>query len=548
MPRRRKSGRGMRGMSDPVAPGRSSAFAPLRQITFAVIWMATILGNTGSFIRDVSSSWLVIELGGGPAVVAMIQAAGTLPVFLLAIPAGVLADILDRRKFLTIVQLCMGTLSAFLVFLSHTGALSIPILIAVTFLGGTCSALVGPAWQAIVPELVPAADMKNAVSLNSLGVNIARAIGPAAGGLILASLGAAVAYGADVASDVLVVAALLWWRRRASTENALPEKFLGAFRAGLRYTRASRPLHVVLLRTVTFFVFASCLWALLPLVARNVLHGDAGFYGVLLGAVGVGAILGALVLPPLRRRWSTDRLMLASAMLSAIVMATLATAPPKAVALLALLMLGTAWITALTTLNGVAQAILPNWVRGRALSVYLMTFNGAMAAGSLGWGALADAVGVIQTLWICAMSMLLVAVAIYRVQLPKTEAGARASTQWPEPLLAEPVPFDRGPVLIQIDYRVAREDIPAFLRALNRLSGERRRDGAYAWGVMQDTADPGRIVEWFMVESWAEHLRQHQRLSQAGADLQQGAIRFHQGNLPPQVTHLLALHADDPKH
>lgn len=522
----------------------SSSFAPLRQMTFAVIWIATILGNTGSFIRDVSSSWLVLELGGGPAAVSMIQAAGTLPVFLLAIPAGVLADILDRRRFLSIVQLCMAVLSLSLMFLSHTGGLSIPILIAVTFLGGTCAALVGPAWQAIVPELVPPEDMKNAVSLNSLGVNIARAIGPAAGGLLLASLGAAVAYGADVTSDILVVAALLWWRRSTKRESALPEQFFGAFRAGLRYTRASRELHVVLLRAVMFFVFASCLWALLPLIARNLLHGGASFYGVLLGAVGAGAILGALVLPRLRQRLSADQLMLAAAVVSALVMALLASEPPKAVALLALLLLGGAWITALTTLNGVAQAILPNWVRGRGLSIYLMAFNGAMAGGSLGWGALADGAGVVSTLWISAAGMLLVAFALYRVRLPHAEVDLGASNQWPEPLLAEPVPFDRGPVLIQIDYRVTREDLPRFVTAINELSGERRRDGAYAWGVTQDAADPGRVVEWFMVESWAEHLRQHQRFSHAGVDLQHEAIRYHQGNLPPKVTHLLALHAD----
>lgn len=527
-----------------AAIARPGGFAPLRQMTFAVIWIATILGNTGSFIRDVSSSWLVLELGGGPTAVAMIQVAGSLPVFLLAIPAGVLADILDRRRFLATVQLCLAMLSLSLVFLSRTGGLSIPILIAVTFLGGTCAALVGPAWQAIVPELVPAEQMKDAVSLNSLGVNIARAIGPAAGGLLLASLGAAVAYGADVASDVAVVAALLWWRRNAKRDGALPEQFLGAFRAGLRYTRSSRELHRVLLRAVLFFVFASCLWALLPLIARNLLHGGSGFYGVLLGAVGIGAILGALVLPRLRQRMSADQLMLAAAVASALVMSALASEPPKTVALPALLILGTAWITALTTLNGAAQAILPNWVRGRGLSVYLMAFSGAMAAGSLGWGAVADVAGVVSTLLICAIAMVLVALALYRVRLPQVDVDLSAANQWPVPILAEPVPFDRGPVLIQIDYRVAREDLAAFVEAINELSGNRRRDGAYAWGVMQDAADPGRVVEWFMVESWAEHLRQHERTSHAGFDLQQQAIRYHQGDLPPKVTHLLALHPD----
>jgi predicted MFS family arabinose efflux permease len=532
--------------TDPHAVGKNpGSFAPLRQTTFLVIWIATILGNTGSFMRDVASSWLVVELKGGPASVAMIQAAGTLPVFLLAIPAGVLSDILDRRKFLVLIQLCLAALSIGLMTLSHLGLLTIQTLITVTFLGGVCAALVGPTWQSIVPELVPPADLKNAVGLNSLGVNIARSIGPAAGGVLLASIGAAFTYGADVASDLVVAAALLWWHRHTGKDNALPEHFLGAFRAGLRYTRSSRPLHRVLLRAAVFFLFVSCVWALLPLVARNVLNGGAGFYGVLLGAVGAGAIGGAIVLPRLRQRLSADQLLLAASLMSAAAMVVLALAPPKAVALVALLALGAAWITALTTLNGVAQSILPNWVRGRGLAVYLMVFNGAMAGGSLGWGALAEAIGVPRTLWVGAALICVVALLMYGVRLPAAELDLSSSNQWPEPLLADPIPNDRGPVLIQIEYRIAPAQLAAFVTALTQLSNERRRDGAYAWGVTQDTADPLRLVEWFMVESWAEHLRQHHRFSNAGADLQHAVVRYHEGNEPPKVTHLLAIDQAD---
>jgi predicted MFS family arabinose efflux permease len=527
-------------MNTTPAAAHQGSFSPLRQITFSVIWIATILGNTGSFMRDVASSWLVTELGGGPAAVAMIQAAGTLPIFLLAIPAGVLSDILDRRKFLVVVQLCLAMLSGTLMLLSHGGLLTIPILIGVTFLGGICAALVGPTWQSIVPELVPPADLKNAVGLNSLGINIARSIGPAAGGVLLASIGAAFTYSADVASDLLVMAALLWWHRAARADNALPEQFLGAFRAGIRYTRASRELHRVLVRAGIFFLFVSCVWALLPLIARNVLHGGASFYGVLLGAVGVGAIGGAIVLPRVRQHLTPDHLLLAASVIAAVAMAVLAIAPPQAVALIALLALGSAWITALTTLNGVAQGILPNWVRGRGLAVYLTVFNGAMAIGSLGWGALAQAIGVTQTLWVGAAAVVVAALATYALTLPTTELDLTSSSQWPEPLLADPIPNDRGPVLIQVEYTIRRDDLKAFVAALVRLSDERRRDGAYAWGVTQDTAAPERIVEWFMVESWAEHLRQHHRLSHAGADIQREATRFHQGDTP-RVTHLLAI-------
>jgi len=517
------------------------SFVALRQPVFAVLWAATVLGNVGSFMRDVASSWLVTDLSASPTAVALIQTAATLPIFLLAIPAGVLSDILDRRRFLIVVQLLLASVSGTLLVLSHFGALTVDYLIALTFVGGIGAALMGPTWQSIVPELVPRENLKGAVALNSLGINIARAIGPAAGGLILASFGAAVTYGMDVLSYVFVIAALLWWKRPAATDSALSENFLGAFRAGLRYTRASKELHRVLLRAAVFFLFASAVWALLPLVARQMLGGTAGFYGVLLGAVGAGAIIGALVMPRLSAHLDTDGLVLLASVVSAAVMAMLVFAPPKWLAVLLLVLLGMGWITALTTFNSVAQAILPNWVRGRGLAVYLMVFNGAMAAGSLGWGLVAREIGVPYALAASAAGLVLVALLFHRVRLPVGEADLQASNHWPEPLVAESVANDRGPVMVQVEYRIRQEDRPAFLDAMQRLSQERLRDGAYAWGVVEHTNDPERVVEWFFVESWAEHLRQHHRVSHADADLQAETLRFHIGPDKPEVHHFLAL-------
>ncbi|MBS7540920.1 MFS transporter [Ancylobacter lacus] len=522
------------------APAAGGSFAPLRRTVFAVLWGATVLGNTGSFMRDVASAWLVTDLSASPAAVALVQAAGMLPIFLLAIPAGVLSDILDRRRFLIAIQLLLGAVSLALMALSLTGLMSVSSLIALTFVGGIGAALMGPTWQSIVPELVPRAELKSAVALNSLGINIARSIGPAAGGLLLAGFGAAVTYGADVASYVIVIAALLWWKRPADAEDALGERFGGAFRAGLRYARSSRELHVVLLRAAVFFAFASAVWALLPLVARQLLKGDAAFYGLLLGSVGMGAIGGALLLPRLRERLGPDGLMLAAALFTALPAAILALAPPKAAAVALLFVMGAAWIIALTTLNATAQAILPNWVRGRALAVYLTVFNGAMAGGSIGWGFVAQEIGLAATL-LAAAGLVLTGLAVHRVALPTGEADLTPSKHWPEPMLADPVEGDRGPVLILIEYRVSRADRAAFLAVLERLSQSRRRDGAYAWGVDEDAAEPEIIVEWFMVESWAEHLRQHRRVSHADADVQQAVRRFHLLEEGPKVRHLLAI-------
>jgi len=338
------------------------------------------------------------------------------------------------------------------------------------------------------------------------------------------------------------LAALLCWRPPAPPEDApLPERFAGAFRAGLRYARASPALRTVLLRAVVFFVCASAVWALLPLVARQLLHGSAGFYGLLLGAVGAGAIAGALLLPWLRQRLNADGLMLGAALLAALVMASLALAPAQPLALALMALLGMAWITALTTLNGVAQSVLPSWVRGRGLAIYLMAFNGAMTVGSLTWGAVAQALGVPGALLTGAAALSASALAFHRLRLPSGEADLQPSNHWPEPLLSTAVDHDRGPVMVQIDYHISDADRPHFLQAMRHVAAQRRRDGAYAWGLTEHTGEPQRVMEWFLVASWAEHLRQHRRVSRADADQQALAQRWHQGPQPPKVHHFLTI-------
>ena len=531
-------------MTQPASLGAKPAvgtFAPLAQPTFAVLWVATILGNVGSFMRDVASAWLATDLSSSPAAVATIQAAATLPVFLLAIPAGVLSDILDRRRFLIVIQIGLAGVSGTLAVLAWQQGLTIEILIGLAFLGGIGAAMMGPTWQSIVPELVPANTLRQAVALNALGVNIARAIGPATGGLLLAAFGASVTYGVDLVSYLFVIAALLWWKRPAQAADPLREHFFSAFRAGLRFTRAHSKLHVVLARAAVHFAFGSSAWALLPLVARQLLHGGAGLYGVLLGAVGAGAIVGALTMPRLQKRLDADGLVLLSAIVTAIVMAALSIAPPVWLALPLLLLLGAAWITALTTLGGAAQAILPNWVRGRALAVYQMVFNGALAGGSLLWGFVAQAMGTPHALLIAAAGLVIAALLLNRLRLPRGEEDLGPAGHWPEPEMAAEIAHDRGPVMILIEYCIPPANRDAFLRAVHKLSEERLRDGAFNWGVMEDPANPELLTEWFLVESWAEHLRQHRRVPNADADLQRDVARYHVATEPPRVRHLLGV-------
>lgn len=525
----------------PATATGSGAFAPFRHSVFAVLWAATVLGNVGTFMRDVASQWVVTGLTPSPAAVGLIQAAATLPIFLLAIPSGVLSDILDRRRYLIVVQLGLACVSACLAALAFLSALTVPSLALLTFLGGVGAALTMPAWQAVVPELVPRPELKGAVALNSLGFNISRAIGPALGGVALAMLGAAVTYGLDVLTYFVVSAALLWWRRPARPDDALREHFHGALRAGLRYTLASAEMHRLLWRSGVFILFASAVMALMPLVARRELAGGPGFYGVMLGGIGVGAVVGALLLPRLRAALGQDRLVLVASLVTALCSVVLALTGSKAVALAATVVIGVAWIAVLVTLNATMQSILPDWVRGRGLAVYLTVFNGAMAIGSLGWGLVAEATSVPVALLAAAAGLALTAALVVRAALPAGDDDLTPSSHWPEPAVVVQPENDRGPVLVTVTYEIAAEDLPAFATTLKRLASQRRRDGAYAWGVAEDPAAPGHVVEWFFVSSWAEHLRQHRRVSKAAADLQAEAAAFHRGSAPPAVRHLVAV-------
>lgn len=516
-----------------------SSFAPLRSRLFLMLWAATVLSNIGGFIRDVGTAWLVTDLSPSPLATALVQAATTLPVFLFALPAGVLSDILDKRKFLIAIQIMLASVSLCLMALSWLGLQSVATLILLTFIGGVGAALMGPTWQAVVPELVERPQLGNAVALNSLGINIARAIGPALGGAILLYFGVAYAYGADVLSYVFVIIALILWKREARQKDEIAEHFGGAFRAGLRYVKASRELHLVLFRAMAFFLFASAVWAILPLVARQLLKGSAGFYGVLLGAVGAGAIAGAILLPRLRKRWSNNQLITLAALVMAAVMVALSFAPSKPVAVGLMLILGIAWIVPLTTFNSTAQSILPNWVRGRSLAVYLTVFSGTMALGSVLWGTVAQMWSIPVALLVAGALLALVTFGVSRFGLPSGGDDLMPSGHWATVDDHGSTEKDRGPVLVQIEYRIRAEDREAFLAALKRLSRERLKDGAYQWSVGEDHDDPTILMEWFVIESWAEHLRQHHRVSRHAEQLQADVNRFHQGKTPPVVRHLI---------
>lgn len=527
---------------------QASAWAPFGHIAFAVLWTATVISNVGTWMHDVASGWLMTSLSPSPLMVALVQAATTLPLFLFALPAGAFADLVDRRRLLIAVMAAMAVSTMALGLLVFFDLISAWVLLAFTFLSGAGAAVVAPAWQAIVPQLVPRSELQPAVALNSVGINISRAIGPALAGLVIAGVGIAWPYFLNALSFLIVIAALLWWRPPPKKESHLPaERLWSAISTGLRYARASGPLRSTLVRALAFFLFASAYWALLPLIARRELGGGPELYGVMLGAVGVGAVVGAMFLPMLKKRLGADALVAAGTGGTALVLAVFALIKLPEVATAACLVAGASWITVLSSLNVSAQVALPDWVRARGLSIFITVFFGAMTLGSVVWGQAATTLGIPTTLLIAAAGAVAGALVSWPAKLQQgADLDLSPSSHWPEPLVAGEIEPDRGPVMVTVEYRIDPDTTADFLAAMEDLKAARRRDGAYAWGLFEDAAAPGRYLEYFIEESWLAHLRHHERVTEADRAIQDKVLALHVGGGDPVVTHFLAPNAAEP--
>ena len=536
---------------DPLHPDRTqppasgSAWSPFRYPAFTVIWIASVVANIGTWMYTAASGWLMTGLNPDPLIVALVQAAAGLPIFLIAIPAGALADIVDRRRFLIVGEAANTAIAALFAGLVALGLVTPVVLLVFTFLIGAFGALTAPAWQAVTPLLVPKRDLLPAIAANSVGFNISRVIGPALGGALTAAFGIAAPFWINAASNLGVNAGLLWWRPPRRDGGRLPaERFFPAIRTGLRYARHNPHLHATLVRAIGFFVFASAYWALLPLVTRNQIAAGPELYGALLGAIGAGAIGGVFVLPAAKARLGPDGLVAAGTLGTALALVLFALARNSATALVASVLAGAAWIAVLSTLNVSAQVALPEWVRARGLALFMTVYFGAHTAGSALWGRVAALLGLPLALFIAAAGAFLAIPLTSRWHLQTgVDIDLTPSMHWPAPIVSREVEQDRGPVLVTVEYRINPAQRAPFLAALDRLGEERRRDGAYRWGVFEDAADPTHFVETFLVESWLEHLRQHERVTNADRVLQSEVRQFNlEGE--PKVTHMIAAEKD----
>lgn len=529
-----------------AAASAGAAWGAMRYRVFRYLWFATVVSNVGGWMYNAASGWLMTSLNPDPLIVSMVQVANSLPLFLFAMPAGALADMLDKRRFILVLEV-LTTLFSALFALLVTRQLATPALLLLSVLVlGTLGALETPAWQAIVPLLVPRPALPSAVALNSLGVNVSRVIGPALTGLVILALGSAAPFWLDAISNIGVIAVIYWWCPPSRPLQRLPaERLSGALRSGLRYARYNSQLRATLVRAVGFFLFASAYWALLPLVARTQLHGGPTLYGLLLGAIGCGAVAGALLLPRSVRRSGGNGVVALGELGTAAALVLFGAAHDAWVAVLACLLAGLSWIAVLATLNVSAQVALPEWVRGRGLAAYVTVFFGTLTLGSALWGWAAGRIGLPATHYLAAGGALLALIATRRWRVHSgPPADLTPSMHWPEPVLAAGLEHDTGPVLVTVEYQVAHEHLAELLALLEQIGRERRRDGAFAWRLFQDAAHPERVLETFLSDSWLEHLRQHQRVTNADRLVEDRARQLLRE--APRITHYLAAQAPAP--
>ena len=500
--------------------------------------------NVGTWMQNVGAAWLMTSLAPTALQVALVQTATNLPVFLLGVPAGAVADLFDRRKLLLVSQGWMLGAAAVLGVLTLAHETGPWMLLLLTFALGLGATMNGPAWQAIMPELVPRSDLPAAIALNSVGFNLARAVGPALGGLVVGIVSPGAAFLLNAVSFVGVMIVLYLWPREPERPPANPESVSSAIWAGFRYVRFAPEMHAVLIRSGVFIISASALWSILPLVAKVELHSESSGYGVLLGCLGVGSILGALLLTRLRQVLSSEILVTGSIALFGLVNIALAYLTSFWIVALALLLAGMAWMAVNSTLNTVAQTTLPAWVRARALGVYLLVFQGAMALGSVIWGEVANHLGLRSTLLMAGIALIIGAGLTLRLAFASAaEVDTTPSQHFPEPQYSVPPEPQHGPVLVTVEYWIRPEDHIAFTETMTAVERIRRRDGALQWGLFQDAAAPGRMLESFLVESWAEHLRQHERFTVTDQTFEDRAQAYHLGPGRPQVTHWIASQA-----
>ena len=512
-----------------------SPFAPLSVPVFRMLWLTWVAANTCMWMNDVAAAWLMTTLTTSPVLVALVQSASTLPVFLLGLPSGALADILDRRRYFMATQFWVAAVAVVLSIAIVSGGMSAPLLLALTFANGIGLAMRWPVFAAIVPELVSRPQLPAALALNGVAMNASRIVGPLLAGAIIASAGSAWVFVLNAVLSVLSGLVIMRWKREHIPSPLGRERLPSAMRVGVQFVRQSPRMRAVLWRISVFFLHATALMALLPLVAKGLEGGGAGTFTLLLASMGAGAIVAALFLPRLRQAMPRDALVLRGTLVQAAATGVMAWAPNVYVAVPAMVLAGMAWITTANTLSVSAQLALPNWVRARGMSIYQMSIMGATAAGAALWGQVASLTGVQTSLGIAAVSGGIVMAVVQRLVADRAiEEDLSPSSAFKAP--TAPTPPEAGRVVVTIEYFIHPARANEFRAVMQESRRSRLRQGALHWQLMHDISNPTRYVERIEDESWTEHLRRFDRVTASDVALRERKLAFHTGDAPPKVT------------
>lgn len=519
---------------------RSSLFQPFRSADFRLLWSAVLVSNLGGLIQAVGAGWMMASIADSADMVALVQTATTLPIMIFSLAAGALADNFDRRTVMLVAQSSMMTASIALAVLTFQGLMTPWLLLFFTFLIGCGTALHNPSWQASIGDLVPRSDIPSAVTLNSMAFNLMRSIGPAIGGVIVASVGAAGAFALNAVSYVPLVASLARWKLRRPPSPLPREGFGIAISAGLRFVAMSPNLVLVIGRAFLFGFGAVALLALLPLVARDLVAGGAAVYGVLLGSFGLGAIGGAFSNTWLRERLTTENLARCAFLAFGASAALVAISRETWLTCLVLLPAGASWVLALSLFNVTVQLSTPRWVVGRALSIYQTATFGGMAAGSWLWGLLAEAHDPGTALMVSGGFLAFGALVGLRFVLPPLLAlDLDPLDQFREPTLALDIRSRSGPIMVMVDYEIDQKDVDAFLGAMTERRRVRIRDGARQWALLRDLENPRIWTETYHVPTWVEYVRHNTRRTKADADINERLRSLHRGPGRPRVHRMI---------
>ena len=525
----------------PRTPAIPSLGQPLRTPTFRNLLIADVVSDIGAFMQSTGAAWLMVSLNAGPMYVALTQTASALPFFVFALPAGAIGDIVDRRRLILFTETWMVGVALVLAVLTIAGLITPLSLLILTFALSSGDAFESPTWRAALPELVKKEDLPAASALNGIEFNFARAIGPGLAGLVIAAAGVSTAFLLNTISFVGVIFVVARWRRPIHKRTTPPETVLGATVAAIRYVRYSPAIRTLLTRTGLVMFFASGLLALLPSVAR-VVNSSPTAYGLLLGCFGLGAVSGALLMQRVRARWSTEAVVTGGVALFGL--ATLAASTLRSLAALsaAMVIAGSAWIVFLSIFNVLVLNHAPDWVRARVLAISTLVFQGAIATGSAAWGAVAVRFGIGAGLMYAGAGTLIMTTLALFLRLPDSTVDLTSWNHWRLPAVENGTMAkaeDIGPVLVTVEYEVAPEKAGEFLKAVRRYRRIRRRDGAQKWGIFHDIENTNRYLETFIVSSWAEHLRQHDRFTQADRETEERVKQFIVSE--PKAQHLISV-------